>query len=359
MNFSTVAASIEKRVSVNGRRTEAVNPIDRLSLGMQSLRYRLLGGPRPSVVSGPVGTPLPDGDVMLGDLRAHTVPAPPADSDLTMDRPVRDRDVPLVMVHGMGQKADTTWFNFKNFFCANPHNVYGGTYQSANPQQFANRLAQHPEARIFAIDLSDNIATPQEVSGELTDLIGLVRQGTHCPQVDVLTHSMGALVAREHLRAGDGVRKLVMLAPPNHGSGDADAAVRLHQFRLYSHYPSQSMKVLRALRTQRNRFGWVHNKYLEGRDQSWKQSDWHKVTSYVITGAGVPTPAGVMTLSSGDGMVIPESAWLEHSEFYIAQPHGLVAGAPNFRDFEEMRYNHLNIISDPSIMHLVDDILAK
>ncbi len=337
-----------------------LNPLARISVGLQKIRYRLVGGARPCPHYGAVGKTLPDGDVMLGDIRAHTLPLPPAHSDAIMDVAARDRPVPLIMVHGMAQKADSTWYNYKNFFCSNPHNGWGGTYSTATEQQFIDRLRAFPQARVFAIDLSDNIAPPDEMAPELKRLIDIVKRETGFDQVDLLTHSMGGLVTREYFHQdGDPVRKVAMLAPPNHGSGDADLAHGLHLSGVYSHYPAKSMKVLKALKTQRNRFGFIRNKYLENLHLAWKNGDWKKAQqTYIITGAGVPTPAGFLAMRSGDGMVVAESAWLEHAEFYIAQPHGLVAGTPEFRDFEELRYNHLNILSDPPVMHLVDNLLS-
>jgi pimeloyl-ACP methyl ester carboxylesterase len=52
--------------------------------------------------------------------------------------------------------------------------------------------------------------------------------------VDVVTHSMGGIILRAAVAAGilpqDAVRRVVMLAPPNHGSELAD---RLRDFRVY------------------------------------------------------------------------------------------------------------------------------
>ena len=265
---------------------------------------------------------------------------------------------PVLMIHGLAQHADT-WFNFKNFFTANPDNPDGGIFHVDREESFREELGQNPQARVFAIDLSDNLRSPQVVAGEVRRAITAILEGTGADQVDLLTHSMGGLVAREALRQGeDRVRNLVMVAPPSHGSMEATLASALDEGSLYSHYPGEKMEAMHALRLEYGSGGKISNEWLHELNQDW-QNHSDRVRGSVIAGVGLPTPdARWKGVGLGDGMVAAANAALEGAEFYIAQPNNLQPGSEHFRDFQQFRYNHMQIVSEPEIFRQVSELLT-
>lgn len=265
---------------------------------------------------------------------------------------------PVLMIHGLAQHADT-WVNFRNFFTANPENPDGGIFHVDREESFRERLGQNPQARVFAIDLSDNLRSPQVVAGEVRRAITAILEGTGADSVDLLTHSMGGLVAREALRQGeDRVHNLVMVAPPTHGSLEATLATSLDEGGIYSHYPGEKMEAMHALRLEYGPRGGVNNEWLHELNQDWQnQSD--RVRGAVIAGVGLPTPdARWKGVGLGDGMVAAANAALEGAEFFIAKPNNLEPGSEHFRDFQQFRYNHMQIVSEPEIFRQVSELLT-
>jgi pimeloyl-ACP methyl ester carboxylesterase len=260
---------------------------------------------------------------------------------------------PIVLVHGLAQHADT-WVNLKNFLTNDPDNKYGGVYAKATEDQFLADLKDNPDAKVFALDLSDNLASPADVAGELRRAIGLICGFTGARQVDVVTHSMGALVARSALRDGESrVDHLVMVSPPNQGSYEAN----LGTSPLYHRYPKDD--AMASMRVEHGPFGGVANEWLHGLNEAW-ESDKHRVDATIITGVGLPTPDRAWRLGTapGDGMVTAHRAWLGDTPFFVAEPNALPAGSPFYRDFQEFRYNHLQIASEPEVFKKIGEIVT-
>lgn len=263
---------------------------------------------------------------------------------------------PIILVHGLAQHADT-WVNFKNFLTNDPRNLYGGIYTTKDEARFLAGLKDKPGAKVFAIDLSDNLASPADVGSELHRAIGLVRACTGAQKVDVVTHSMGAVVAREALRNGeDGIDHLVMVAPPNQGAYEANIATRYE--RIYSRYPPDRMGAMHALRVEYGPCGGVSNEYLHGLNESWARDE-KRVDATIITGVGLPTPDRFLGFAPGDGMVAARRTPLGNTPTYIVEPDKLPADHPFFRDFQEFRYNHLQIVSEPEVYAKIAEIVTS
>lgn len=263
---------------------------------------------------------------------------------------------PVLMVHGLAQHADT-WINMKNFFTGNAANRYGGVYHVDREAQF---LQQAPRtAKVFALDLSDNLASPQAMGAEVRQAITAIMKATGATEVDLVTHSMGSLTAREALRQGENrVRHLVMLAPPNHGAMEATLATMLGESKVYGHYPPDRMGAMDALRLEYGPTGQVRNQYLHDLNQDWKNHA-QAVKGSVVTGVGLPTPDMAATgTSSGDGMVAVYQAPLEGADFYVVHPNVLPPDHPHFRDFQDFRYNHLQVVSEPEVFRQVAELLT-
>lgn len=309
----------------------------------------------------PTAAPAPAAPKDLVELSKYDVEIRPVrhiaspEEAMALKAPALER--PVLMIHGLAQHADT-WINFKNFFTGNPANADGGVYHVDKDAEFRQNL--DPKARVFSLDLSDNLRSPQVLGAEVRRAITAILQGTGADSVDLVTHSMGGLVAREALRQGeDRVRNLVMIAPPTHGAMEATLASVLDDGHVYSHYPRERMEAMNSLRLEYGPRGGVRNQWLHELNEDWKNQA-GRVRGAVIAGVGLPTPDASWTgTSQGDGMVAAVNAPLEGAEFYLAQPNCLEPGHEHFRDFQHFRYNHLQIVSEPEIFRQVSELLTS
>lgn len=286
---------------------------------------------------------------------------------------------PVLMVHGLAQQADT-WVNMKNFLCANPANGYGGIYRAGQMNEFlrshldASRSNEappnppahvglgappKPPAKVFIINLSDNLASPEKTHSEVKEALCAIRGLTGAKKIDVVTHSMGALTTREAMRNGaDGIGNLLMIAPPNKGAYGANMLLGARNLG-YHHYPKQHVGALEALRVEKGPLGGDANPWLHQLNGAWAR-DSHKVKATIITGAGLPTPhRNWKGTSDGDGMVALRQSPLGDTPIYVAGDAGLKAGHPDFRDFQMFRYNHLQIVSEAEVFRKVGEVLAE
>lgn len=265
---------------------------------------------------------------------------------------------PLLMVHGLAQHADT-WASFKTHLITNPQNVWGGVYRVDKEAEFQASLKEKPEATVFALDISDNLAAPRVVANEVRRAITAIMESTGSKSVDVVTHSMGSLVTREARRQGeDGFDNLLMVSPPNQGAYEATMATLFGDSGVYQHYPLEKLGAMDALRLEYDRNGEVRNEWLHGLNEFWKQ-DADRPRAAVITGIGIPTPDRSLSgVSPGDGMVAARRAPLEGAEFHLAVPNKLDPEDPDFRDFQDFRYNHLQIVSEPEIFKVAGEFLS-
>ena len=303
-------------------------------------------------------TQIPPEVIDLSELPADAKrvrPIEDAAEAMNVTPPVLER--PVLMVHGLAQHADT-WAGFKNFLCARPENKWGGVFRADQEKEF--RQQDHSEAKVFALDVSDNLAAPRVVANEVRRAITSIMEATGAGEVDVISHSMGSLVTRESMRQGeDAISNLCMIAPPNQGAYEATAATFLGDSGVYGHYPHARMGAMDALRLEYGPDGGVRNQWLHGLNEHWR-NDPDRPRAAIITGIGIPTPDRSKTLSApGDAMVAARRAPLEGAEFHLAVPHKLEPGHRNFRDFQDFRYNHLQIVSEPEIWRTTGEFLAK
>lgn len=285
--------------------------------------------------------------------------APIVDSREVMELPAPALQRPVLMVHGLAQKADN-WAGLKNFLDGNPINVWGGVFRTCEEAEFTERLRQNPTANMFAIDISDNLAAPRAVAGEVRRAITAICRATGASQVDVVTHSMGGLVAREAVRQGEArIGKLAMLAPPSQGAFEANLAVKAFDSGAYEHYPADRMSAMRDIQLEYGMSGSVLNQWLHDLNEFWKTAP-SKPDTVVITGVGMPTPDRntMPGLAQGDAMVAAKRAFLEDEPFYVALPNQLEASDPNFRDFQQFVYNHLAILNAPDVFRQVGEFLT-
>ncbi|MCE7874518.1 alpha/beta fold hydrolase [bacterium CPR1] len=284
---------------------------------------------------------------------------PIVDSREALELPAPALTRPLLMVHGLAQKADN-WVGLKNFFLTNEHNRWGGVFRTGEEIKFTRELQQRPNANVFAVDLSDALASPRVVASEVRRAITAICRATGAAQVDVITHSMGGLVAREAVRQGEHrIGKLAMLAPPSHGAFEANLAVASFDSGAYEHYPTGHMSAMRDLQLEFGPSGGIANQWMHELNSWWKTAP-GKPETVVITGVGMPTPDRDRWpgLRPGDAMVSVRRAPLEGERFMVAMPDYRAPSDPNFRDFQDFFHNHLAILNDPSAFREVADFLG-
>lgn len=304
-------------------------------------------------------TDIPEGVIDRSELPADAKRVPPLKDVfdvMNVEPPVLKR--PLLMVHGLAQHADT-WTTFKSHLSSRPENKWGGVYRADKEKEFQAKLADKPDSKIFALDISDNLAAPRVVANEVRRAITAIMESTGAKSVDVVTHSMGSLVTREARRQGeDGFDNLLMVAPPNQGAYEATLATFFGDSGIYEHYPKEKLGAMDALRVEYDRSGDVRNVWLHELNEFWG-NDRNRPRAAIITGIGIPTPdRSLKGLSPGDGMVAARRAPLEGAEFHLAVPNKLDPNDSDFRDFQDFRYNHLQIVSEPEIFQVAGDFLS-
>lgn len=308
----------------------------------------------------PDPTRIPEDAIDLSTLPNHALRVPPITDSrelMSVSPPVLER--PVLMVHGLAQHADT-FVSFKTHLCSRTENPWGGVYRASDEQQFLDNLGQDSQAKVFAVDISDNLAAPRVVANEVRRAITAIMEATGASEVDVITHSMGSLVTRESIRQGeDSIANLLMISPPNQGAYEATAATLLGDSGVYEHYPQAKLGAMDALRLEYGPGGGVRNQWLHELNEFWRQ-DADRPRASVVTGIGIPTPdRSLKAVAPGDGMVAARRAPLEGAEFHLAVPNQLEAAHPHFRDFQEFRYNHLQIVSEPEIFRNAGQFLSN
>lgn len=262
---------------------------------------------------------------------------------------------PVLLVHGLAQSG-AYWFNLRNYLASNPENRPGPNYSAADEAAFVRELREDPGARVFTISLSEPTGSYRDLAPELTRCLEILRRETGSAEVDVVAHSMGGLVTREHLDGPqDGIDRFIMLATPNHGSMQADLALAADRLRLYRHYEDGATQVLEDISLDEEFLGRQNNPHLHGLNERWPRQA-AKVEPVIITGAGLPTPDwNLGLLSTGDGLVTARSAWLPDTEYYVAE----VPRREGEDRFFSFKYNHGQIQDQAGVARLVGEILTR
>ena len=280
-----------------------------------------------------------------------------AEDALELQAPSLQR--PVLLIHGLAQQADT-WVNMKNFLCSNPDNGYGGVYRSGADQEFYRKQMGRFHQKVFLLNISDGLASPADTAHEVREALSKIRGATGHQKIDVVTHSMGSLQAREALRQGeDSIANLVMIAPPSQGAYGADMLLKMRRVG-YDHYPEGRTGALEALRLAQGPLGGISNQFLHDLNQSWPADKRRLESAAIITGVGLLTPDRAwLGATDGDGMVALQRAGLPETPMFVAGDQGLQAEDPDFRDFQMFRYNHLQIVSEAEVYRKVGQILGQ
>ena len=173
---------------------------------------------------------------------------------------------------------------------------------------------------------SENIET---YAIRLRDLIGIVKERTDKPKVNIVAHSMGGLVARRYIQifGEDDIDKLVLIAVPNKGIAGAISD--------YCGYIGENRE---CQDMQEN------SVFINKLNEPLKQPA--KVKLYAIIGQGCK-----MKLSYGDGIVLSENAKLENARLYYV--NGTCTGLFG----ETFHTEILNIEKYPETYSIITEIL--
>lgn len=284
---------------------------------------------------------------------------PPIEGDFPPPPPALKR--PVLIVHGFNGAA-LDFFNMRNYLASNPKNKLGSTFHAGKEDEFRASLRKQPDGRIHTITFSKPYLSYRELQAELTACLKVLNEETG-GEVDVITHSMGGLATRAHLDQGnDGIDKLIMIAPPNRGSLEADLALAADRLKLYSHYIPEAKDALRDLTLDEEFLGQQNNPYLSGLNQRWAEQS-AKVQVTIIAGLGIPTPDWNWKLfSQGDGMVTANSTYMPGARFAVTdveQPAGIEREGDSGNRLFTFKYNHGSLVSDPTIQQFVGQVLGE
>ncbi|MBU0627723.1 MAG: alpha/beta fold hydrolase [Nanoarchaeota archaeon] len=144
---------------------------------------------------------------------------------------------------------------------------------------------------IYITKSTDNIDT---YAIRMNDIINLIKYKTGKPKVNIITHSMGGLVARRYIQifGEDSVDKLILIASPNKGiDGDVKKFCQVFGEKNECEDLYSDSLLIKKLNSQQN----IPK----------------KIKQYTISGKGCKTG-----LENGDGVITFESSLLENSESF-------------------------------------------
>ncbi|MBI3928415.1 MAG: alpha/beta fold hydrolase [Armatimonadetes bacterium] len=215
---------------------------------------------------------------------------------------------PVLMVHGYNGSAER-WEHLVGWLTSGdaPVNRDGGTLVAGQNTPI------DPQANLFSLRFSRPFNSVDSNARELREAVERVCAATGAREVDLVTHSMGGLDARLYLDSADErVGKVVMLAPPDHGSQLANLEL---VFREKFGYPIQPpvddpevRRALHQLSVDKTKGGVPQNPFLHELNQHWDQQR-GRADILIMTANGIPTLTSKPGVTIyGDGVVTRASA---------------------------------------------------
>lgn len=259
----------------------------------------------PSRPAPPHDNPL-QGDQFVFDFPS-TYPQQPTELyELPADAPPK-LDRPVLLVHGFNSGPET-WKNMKTWLTSGGINKDGGVVDSH----------AHPAAdgRVFSMQFSRPYNPLSNNATELRSAIDNICAATGASEVDVVAHSMGGLDTRLYLDQGnEKVKKLVMIATPNHGSVLADLELTFRELGLPIKPPTDNPLIRQTL-TDLSEVRGDNNPTLAQLNKNWNRQR-GRADMCVIAGNGKPTLKNRFWITvRGDGAVSQESAKMPDIPLY-------------------------------------------
>lgn len=303
----------------------------------------------------------PDGHPNAGDLPQGTITVSPIKSPVeSLTHKPEALERPVILINGLARDAHD-WDKLVPWLTSNSQNEFGGVYKKGQDDQFASTVKDNPDAKVFVLDPSNNLASPRVLGGELRRMIDHVLRETGQKKVDLVGHSQGGLDILAALDQGeDRVEKVVTLATPWQGAAVASVARRFDGFAGGNlggvlAPVGKDQGALLDLRPLEK------NEWLKGAHSRWKaRPEKPEVTS--ISGSGTPTPGGQegAKLTAGDGFVsIQSGLGLPESHNYHLAPGQWDPGDQNFRAFHSLDVNHLGIAGNSTAFKTLGEVLAE
>lgn len=216
----------------------------------------------------------------------------------------------------------------------------GGTYDTTHPPEV------DPQGQLFVLKFDKPWHSAADNAAQLKQAIDTICKATGSDKIDLVTHSMGALDARLYMdQGGEKIGRLLMVAPPNHGSRLADDDLWFRQtYHIPTYPPTRDPDVLLALEDLRcdaepepsqHRTG---NPFLNELNAHWPEQRARLEAVDLMAGGGLPTRSlnGEVT-NQGDGVVTWESSALPG-----LAPH-VYSG--------QMTDNHARVLNDTRLIH--------